>query len=332
MATSKISATEGSGVNIATHSFSEDAVTKQLQRVVPSTSAGVETGTAGSPLQVTLANTGANATPIVVDLGANNDVTVTGTVAVTQSGTWDEVGINDSGNSITIDNSTLSVVGGGAEATAMRVTIASDSTGVVSVDDNGASLTVDGTVTANLAAGTNNIGDVDVLTINGVAPAFNTGVRGSTVQRVTIATDDIVPASQSGTWTVQPGNTANTTPWLVTTIPATSGGLTTYHLASAASTNATSVKASAGQLFGYMISNTSAAYSYLAFHNTSGTPTAGSSIFFKIGIPAGGAANVSWEQGIPFSSGIGITTVTGAADSNSTGVASNDLIINLFYK
>lgn len=29
--------------------------------------------------------------------------TITGTVAVTQSGTWDEVGINDSGNSITVD-------------------------------------------------------------------------------------------------------------------------------------------------------------------------------------------------------------------------------------
>ena len=42
MATSKISTTEGSGVNIATHSFSEDAVTKQLQRVVPTTSAGAE--------------------------------------------------------------------------------------------------------------------------------------------------------------------------------------------------------------------------------------------------------------------------------------------------
>lgn len=35
----------------------------------------------------------------------------------------------------------------------------------VPVTDNGGSLTVDGTVTANLAAGTNNIGDVDVLTV-----------------------------------------------------------------------------------------------------------------------------------------------------------------------
>lgn len=72
--------------------------------------------------------------------------TVTGTVAVTQSGTWDEVGINDSGNSITVDNPQLSVVGGGTEAAAMRVTIANDSTGVLSVDDNGGSITVDGTV------------------------------------------------------------------------------------------------------------------------------------------------------------------------------------------
>jgi hypothetical protein len=110
----------------------------------------------------------------------------------------------------------LSTTGGGTEATAHRVTIANDSTGVLSVDDNGGSLTVDGTVTvtatdldvrnlahtqdsvrigdgtdlalvsaggallvdasattqpvsgtvtANLAAGSNNIGDVDVLSI-----------------------------------------------------------------------------------------------------------------------------------------------------------------------
>lgn len=62
---------------------------------------------------------------LVVNLGANNDVT----------------------------NTVLSVVGGGTEATAQRVTIATDSTGVISVDDNGGALTVDGTITAN--AGTN---------------------------------------------------------------------------------------------------------------------------------------------------------------------------------
>jgi hypothetical protein len=81
-------------------------------------------------------------------------------------------------------------VGGGVESGALRVTLASDSTGVVSVDDNGGALTVDGTVelgatslaaleslttittvttvgavtaiTNALPAGTNNIGDVDL--------------------------------------------------------------------------------------------------------------------------------------------------------------------------
>lgn len=86
---------------------------------------------------------------LLVNLGANNDVTlvsttITGTVAVTQSGTWDEVGINDSGNAITVDwNGTAPPIGAGVEATALRVTLATDSTGVVSVDDNGSAITVD---------------------------------------------------------------------------------------------------------------------------------------------------------------------------------------------
>lgn len=49
----------------------------------------------------------------------------------------------------TLDSSTAIAAGGGVEAGALRVTIASDSTGVLSVDDNGGAITVDGTVTAN---------------------------------------------------------------------------------------------------------------------------------------------------------------------------------------
>ena len=53
----------------------------------------------------------------------------------------------------------LAVVGGGVEATALRVTLASDSTGLVSVDDGGGTLTVDGTVTANAGTGTMTVTD-----------------------------------------------------------------------------------------------------------------------------------------------------------------------------
>lgn len=163
-----IAVTAGSGTTIAADDIG--GVLHQRVKISQGADGAATDVSAAAPLQVTLANTGANATPVVVDLGANNDVTITGTVAVTQSGTWDEVGINDSGNSITVDNSTLSVVGGGTEATAMRVTIASDSTGLVSVDDNGGSLTVDGTVAATQSGtwtlGANSGVDIGDVTIN----------------------------------------------------------------------------------------------------------------------------------------------------------------------
>lgn len=78
-----------------------------------------------------------------------------GDVTINNAAGGSAVNIQDGGNSITVDgtvavsgsvaitNAALSVVGGGVEATALRVTIASDSTGLLSVDDNGGSLTVD---------------------------------------------------------------------------------------------------------------------------------------------------------------------------------------------
>jgi hypothetical protein len=49
-------------------------------------------------------------------------VAITGTVAVTQSGAWDEVGINDSGNSITVDNGgTFAVQVTGDALTALQI-------------------------------------------------------------------------------------------------------------------------------------------------------------------------------------------------------------------
>ena len=62
--------------------------------------------------------------------------------------------VADGGGSLTVDNATISVVGGGVEATAQRVTIASDSTGVLSVDDNGSSLTVDNAQLSVVSGGT----------------------------------------------------------------------------------------------------------------------------------------------------------------------------------
>lgn len=195
---SQIATSEGTGKNIATYSISE-LTTKELQRNVLSTSAGVEAGTAASPIQVSLANTATNAVAVKVD----------------------------------------------------------------------------------------------------------------------------------GSGVTQPISIATNTPILT---PTTSGGLTVSHTVSAASTNATVIKASAGQVYGWYIYNSNTSARKVVFHNASTTPTAGASVFYSLMIPPTAGANVFGDIGIPFSTGIAMTMVTGLADSDATAVALNDLVVNIFYK
>jgi len=125
---------------------------------------------------------------------------------------------------------------------------------------------------------------------------------------------------------------SSSNPLYVTVTSSASGGDSTFHLVSAASTNLTNIKASAGKVAGWYIYNSNASARKVAFHNTAGTPTAGASIYYSIVIPGLAAANVSFPDGIDFSTGIAISTVTGLADSDTTAVALNDLIINIYYK
>ncbi len=195
------------------------------------------------------------------------------------------------------------------------------------VDGSAVTQPVSGTVTTTPPANAS----TNVAQFGGTNVSTGTGAGGAGIPRVTVSNDSNVLATQSGTWTVQPGNTANTTPWLASLRPGTSGGLTTFHLVSAATTNATNIKASAGQVFGWFIYNSNAAARKVAFHNSDSAPTAGASIFFSLVIPPNSGANVFTDTGIAFSAGIGISTVTGLADSDATAVALNDLIINIFY-
>lgn len=146
-----------------------------------------------------------------------------------------------------------------------------------------------------------------------------------------------VPVSGTFYQTTQPVSgtvTANagTGTMNVSILASASGGDTVYHLVSAASTNATNIKASAGKVTGWYIYNSNASARKVVFHNTAGTPTAGASVYYALMIPGLAAANVSFPDGLDFSTGIAITTVTGLADSDATAVALNDLIINIFYK
>lgn len=148
-------------------------------------------------------------------------------------------------------------------------------------------------ITNALPAGTNLLGKagldqttpgttnaVSLAQIGATTVATGNGVVGTGVQRVSIASDNTafsvnatlsaettkvigtvniaaaqsIAATQSGTWTVQPGNTANTTAWLVT--PTTSAASTAGSTTGATSALAANlvIKASAGNLYGLQVS------------------------------------------------------------------------------
>lgn len=103
------------------------------------------------------------------------------------------------------------------------------------------------------------------------------------------------------------------------------------HVVAAASTNAQNVKASAGRLVGWSLSNTTAAWVYLKLHNTAGTPTAGAAVVGAIGIPPNGKSELQLDGGISFTTGIGLSIVTGAADADATAVTANAVVGDLYY-
>lgn len=415
---------------------------------------------------------------VVLDAGSGGDTVAADDCAGTK---YQVVKLADG----TADATTVVAAGGGVEANALRVTIASDSTGVVSVDDNGGSLTVDGTVAATQsgawnitdvsgtvslptgastaakqpALGTAGTASADVITVQGIAsmtalkvdgsavtqpvsiagtqpinigqvasntvdsnsgvksagtlrvvlatdqpaltnkllvtpdansavnvaqingvaatmgagnsgtgvlrvviatdqPAFTNkvptnvaqinavtplmgnGVTGTGSQRVTIASDNTafsVNAVQSGTWTVQPGNTANTTAWLVQDVAGTTGGASFSGFVGAASNNKTQIKGSAGTLYSISVQNLASTPVYLkVFDKTSANVTAGTTAcdyqFMIPGNTAGAGLVFDSAKGIAHANGITVMLTAGIATTDNTSVSANNQVATIAYK
>lgn len=115
--------------------------------------------------------------------------------------------------------------------------------------------------------------------------------------------------------------------------PQTANGLSISRLVSAASTNATTAKASAGQLYGWYLYNANAAVRFLKIYDKASNPTVGTDTpVLTIPIPPGSAANVEFTNGIAFPTGIAFALTTGGVDSDNTGVAATEIFVNLLFK
>jgi hypothetical protein len=106
---------------------------------------------------------------------------------------------------------------------------------------------------------------------------------------------------------------------------------TGFRLISAASTNATSLKASAGTLYSLYVVNLNAAVRYLKFYNKASSPTVGTDTpVATFPIPAsttGAGFAINLDPGFDFATGIAYATTTGAADSDTGAVAANEIFV-----
>lgn len=169
------------------------------------------------PVQVLAVTPGVGATDLGKDIAGVSDATGTGVLGVAIrrdadtafTGVADndyapllvnatgalKVEIFDGGDTHTVANAALSITGGGVEAGALRVTLANDSTGVLSIDDNGATLSIDDggatisvdgtvsvdTITTSIVPGTaaTNLGKA----VGAIADAAPTGVGAIAIRR-----------------------------------------------------------------------------------------------------------------------------------------------------
>jgi hypothetical protein len=123
---------------------------------------------------------------------------------------------------------------------------------------------------------------------------------------------------------------------IMTEQPHTAGGLTMSKTVSAASTNATSVKGSAGKVYAIQASNVNASARYLKLYNKATAPTVGSDTIVKTliipGNTAGAGTNIVFPTGIEFTTGIAFALTTEATDAGTTGVAASEIVVNIDYK
>lgn len=110
---------------------------------------------------------------------------------------------------------------------------------------------------------------------------------------------------------------------------------TSFRLLSAASTNATSLKASAGTLYFLYAVNLNAAVRYLKLYNKASAPTVGTDTpVATLPIPAsatGAGFVLPMDPGMDFSTGIAYAVTTGVADADTGAVAANEIILFGLY-
>jgi hypothetical protein len=171
------------------------------------------------------------------------------------------------------------------------------------------------------ALGTAGSASADVISVQGIASMTALKVDGSAVTQPVSGTVTAT-SNQSGTWTVQPGNTPNTSAWLTQSVTGTGGGWSVSSQTALTNTK-TQVKSGAGNFGGYMFYNPNASVEYIQVWDVaSGSITVGTTApTYVIPIPATTGANVEFSSGIAHATAINIAATTTPTGSTAPGTA-----------
>lgn len=278
--------------------------------------------------------------------------------AVTQSGSWNvgitgtptvtvgnaSIPVTDNGGSLTVDGTVAATQSGswdiGSITTLPSLTAGSATIG--SIASIGTSVTP-GTGAANLGK------SEDSAHADGDTGVAVWGVRNDAASVLTSASGDYSPIAVDSRGRVQvvDGGASLTVDGQVTVSgladptvkvrPHESQTVSTYRRISTSGTNSALVLSNSMgyqiRIHGYYISNTNSSVRYVKLYDVSSAPTVGSSTpLITIAVPGNGAANAGFPFGPTFTTGLGIGMTTGASDSDTGSVAASEIIVNLFYE
>jgi len=215
--------TDGTGKYVATATFSEDAVTKHVQRFVQCNTAGTEYGTPATPVQVIQTNTAGNVS-VINSAGWVIAVSNTSSLySLTNSAGW-IVSVSNTGGIYSLANTAGWLVGVGSTSivnSAGWIVNVANTGGLYSlVNTAGWTVGVGSTSIVNTAGWVVNIAN----TAGHVVSVANTGGITSTTASI-LGNVPVYKVTNPGIWSVNSGvaATATTAPWV--TAPGASSSL-----------------------------------------------------------------------------------------------------------
>lgn len=201
-----------------------------------------------------------------------------------------------------------------------------DSTDPLTVTNGALSVTP----TNAVSQGSTTSGQSGALVQGAVTTASPSYTNGQTSPLSLTPTGQLRTALYSSVGTAYAADTAGN--FLSRIVTSASGGHTTGRVMSAATTNATSLKASSGNVYGIHLHNSGAAAAFFKLYNKASAPTVGTDTpVTTISLSAGQRVDYDNATGMSFSTGIAYAITNLVADTDTTAVTLNQVTGHLLY-